>query len=82
MKLTKEEAQIEKDLLNGEDWTVLCIFQQYNYPGANIERQKRLVNFKKTSELFGFKAIIYDYIDNPYQLEVNYDLQKNIKDPQ
>lgn len=20
-----------KDLLNGEEWTVICIFQQYNY---------------------------------------------------
>lgn len=49
-----------KDLLNGEDWVVLCIFQQYNYPGADKERKRRLLNFEKTSELFGFKKIILD----------------------
>ena len=68
-----------KDLLNGEDWVVLCIFQQYNYPGADKERKRRLLNFEKTSELFGFKKIILDYVDSPYKLEIDNELQKNIK---
>lgn len=68
-----------KDLLNGEDWTVLCVFQQYNYPGANEERNKRYTNFNKTSELFGFKKILLTYVDSPYNLEINYELQKDIK---
>lgn len=69
-----------KDLLNGDDWTVLCIFQQYYFPGADEERKKRLKNFEKTSKLFGFKKIIFNYVDSPYKLEIDNELQKNIKD--
>ena len=68
-----------KDLLNGEEWTVICIFQQYNYNGANEERMKRLQTFNKSSMLFGFKYISFDFIDNPYSLEIDFKTQENIK---
>ena len=42
--------------------------------------KRRLINFEKTSQLFGFKSIIYNYICSPYQLEINYELQKHMKD--
>jgi hypothetical protein len=34
-----------KDLMNG-NWLVICIFQQFNYQGADVERIKRLEAFK------------------------------------
>lgn len=68
-----------KDLINEENWLVICVFQQYNYPNADIDRNRRLENFKKTGKLFGFKHIILDFIDNPYQLDVDFDIQLKIK---
>ena len=68
-----------KDLLNGEKWTVICIFQQYNFPGANFEREKRLQSFNNCSKIFNFKPIIFNFEDNPYNLNINYEVQEQIK---
>jgi hypothetical protein len=68
-----------KDLLDGHDWLVICVFQQNNYNGAISEKKRRLKQFDYCSKIFGFKYKIYEFIDNPYNLDVNYDIQNNIK---
>jgi hypothetical protein len=68
-----------KELKNKEDWLVICIFQQYNFPNSEIERKRRFLNFEKTSNVYNFDYVIFEYIDNPYNLEVNNDIQEKIK---
>ena len=69
-----------KDLLNEENWIVICIFQQYNYPNANNERENRLKAFQFTSNKFNFEYKIFNYEDNPYNLDINYNIQNKISE--
>lgn len=53
-----------KDLLNGEEWTVICIFQQYNYNGAityNELKEKVKMSISKIPKQSYSNYILYSY---------------------
>ena len=68
-----------KDLEYETDWLVICVFQQYNFKGADTQRLKRFNSFKKSSEIYNFKYILLDFIDNPNDKLVNYSIQNDMK---
>jgi len=68
-----------RDLIDQDNWLVICVFQQYNFPGADKERQERLQKFKDVSVLLKHEIKIFNYIDNPYNLDIDFSVQNNIK---
>ena len=67
-----------KDLINEKNWLVICVFQQYNFHNADIERERRIKAFEFTSKKFNFDYEIFNFEDNPNNLDIDYDKQNII----